>query len=98
MRYTVTPDTPIVLGAGGVDAVLQDIVLILNTQQGECPGYRGFGLPRDYVDMPTRPALAVLRNELHEAFQDYSVPALLVSVTGEVAPDGEIVPVVEVEI
>jgi hypothetical protein len=98
MRYTVTPDTPAVLGAEGVDATLQNIALILRTRQGDCPGYRAFGLPKEYIGMPVRAALRVLRNELREAFQDFAVPALLVSVTAEIGPDDELVPVVEVEI
>lgn len=98
MRYTVTPDTPAVLGAEGADAILQNIALILRTRQGDCPGYRGFGLPKEYIGMPTGAAIGVLRNELREAFQDFAVPALLLSVTAEIGADGEPVPVVEVEI
>jgi len=98
MVYTVTPDTPAVLGAEGVEATLQNIALILRTRQGDCPGYRAFGLPKEYLGMPARAALSVLRNELREAMQDYAVPARLLSVRAEIGPDNEIYPVVEVEI
>ena len=98
MIYTVTPDTPAVLGAEGTDATIQNIALILRTTQGDCPGYRGFGLPKEYLDMPQNAALRVLQNELRNAFQDYNVPAQIVSVTGEIRNDGELYPVVEVEI
>ena len=98
MIYTVTPDTPAVLGAEGVDAILQNIALILRTRQGECPGYRAFGLPKQYIGMPGRAALSVFRNELRNTLQDFNVPAQIVSVRAELGPDEKIYPVVEVEI
>lgn len=98
MRYTVTPDTPVRLGATGDEAILQNIALILNTRQGDCPGYRDFGLPKNYIGIAERAAIAVLRNELREALQNYAPEVQLLSVTAEWTPEGEIVPVVEVEI
>ena len=98
MIYTVTPDTPAVLGAEGVDEILQDIALILRTTQGDCPGYRAFGLPKEYIGMPVTSALIVFQNELRNALQDFAVPAEIVSVRGEIHDNGELYPVVEVEI
>ena len=98
MIYTVTPDTPAVFGAEGSDAIVQNIALILRTRQGDCPGYRSFGLPKEYLGMPTQAALSVFRNELRNALQDFAVPASIVAVRGSVGADGELYPVVEVEI
>lgn len=98
MRYTVTPDTPVTLAAYGDAAILQCIALILNTRVGDCPGYRGFGLMKNYIGIAERAAISVLRNEVREALQDFEPRALLLSVTAEWTPEGEIVPVVEVEI
>ena len=98
MIYTVTPDTPAVIGAEGADETVQNIALILRTMQGDCPGYRGFGLPKDYLGLPQRAALSVFRNEISTALQDFDVPALLVSVDGALEADGTLSPVVEVEI
>jgi hypothetical protein len=98
MIYTVTPDTPAVLGAEGADEIVQDIALIIRTRQGDCPGFRRFGLPKEYVGMPVQAAISVFRNELRDALQDFSVPANIISVRGEIGPDGELYPVVEVEI
>ena len=98
MVYTVTPETPVVLGVSGIDEIVQNIALIIRTRQGECPGYRGFGIPKEYIDMPQQAALSVFRNELRNALQDFDVPARIVSVRGEIGTDGELYPVVEVEI
>lgn len=98
MRYTVTQDTPAVLGAYGPEEVLQCIALILRTRQGDCPGYRGFGLPKEYLGVSQQAAIRIFRNELREALQDFNVAARIVSVTAEPTPDGEFAPVVEVEI
>ena len=98
MIYTVTPDTPAVLGAEGVDEILQNIAMILRTRQGDCPGYRAFGLPKDYIGMPGQAALSVFRNELREALQDYDFNVRIVSVRGVLDDDADVYPIVEVEI
>ena len=98
MIYTVTPDTPVTIGAEGVDATLQSVVLLLRTRQGDCPGFRRFGLPKEYIGMPVPVALGIFRNELRNALQDFLVPVEIVSVRGVLAPDGDLYPVVEVEI
>ena len=98
MIYVVTPDTPAVLGAEGANEIVQNIALIIRTRQGECPGYREFGLPKEYIGMPVPAALRVFRNELREALQDFEVEARIVSVRGEIGPDEELYPVVEVDI
>lgn len=98
MIYTVTPDTPAVLGAEGVDEILQNIAMILRTRQGDCPGYRAFGLPKNYIGMPGRAALSVFRNELREALQDYGMDVRIISVRGILDDDADVYPIVEVEI
>ena len=98
MIYTVTPDTPATLGAEGVDETLQDIALLLRTRKGDCPGFRRFGLQQEYLGLPIDAAIGIFRNELRTALQDFDINAQLVSVRGEIAPDGDLYPVVEVDI
>ena len=98
MIYTVTPDTPAVLGVGGVDAILQNIALLLRTRKGDCPGFRKFGLPKEYLGLPIQAAIGVFRNELRDALQDFDITVQIISIRGEIAPNGDFCPVVEVEI
>ena len=98
MVYTVTPDTPAVLSVEGVDAIIQNLALLLRTRQGECPGFRRFGLPKNYLGMPIQSALSVFRNELRNGIRDFSIPVEILSVRGELMPNGDLYPVVEVEI
>ncbi len=98
MIYTVTPDTPAVLGVDGVDAILQNIALLLRTRKGDCPGFRKFGLPKEYLGLPIQAAIGVFRNELRDALQDFDIPVQIISVRGEIAPNGDLYPIVEVEI
>lgn len=98
MIYTVTPDTPAILGADGTDAILQDVALLLRTRQGDCPGFRRFGLPKNYLGMPVQAALSVFRNELRNGIRDFLIPVDIISVRGELMPNGELYPIVEVEI
>ena len=98
MVYTVTPDTPAVLGTEGVDEILQNIALLIRTRQGDCPGFRRFGLPKNYLGMPVQAALSVFRNELRNGLRDFEIPAEILLVRGELMPNGDLYPIVEVEI
>lgn len=103
MTYKVKADSGALLRlneAEPVASVLQQVVVLLATRQGETPFYREFGLPQKFLDKPLNVAEPMLYLEVKEALERFVPQAELVGV--EIVVDesnpGRIVPIVEVRI
>lgn len=83
-----------------VNAVLQNIALILATPKGSAPFYRDFGLSWEHLDKPAPVAQAMMTGEVREAIEDWEPRARMVGISFEENPlePGRLIPTVEVEI
>lgn len=83
-----------------VEAVLQNVRVIISTIQGEVPLDRTLGLAGKFLDKPINVARAILVTEVLEALEAREPRAQLVSAEFEVDKDtpGKLIPVVEVQI
>lgn len=83
-----------------VNAVLQNIAVILSTPMGTLPLYRDFGLDWSFLDKPTPLAKVLMVAPVREAIQRWEPRATVLNVfPGEnPAQPGVLVPTVEVEI
>lgn len=91
--FSLVPETT-------VEAVLQNVRVILSTIQGEVPLDRTFGLAGKFLDKPINVAQAILVTEVLEALEAREPRAQLVSASFELDEDnpGKLIPVVEVKI
>jgi len=83
-----------------VNAVLQNIALILATPKGSVPLYRDFGLSWEPLDKPMPVAQAMMTGEVREAIENWEPRARVVGVSfaGDALQPGRLIPTVEVEI
>jgi phage baseplate assembly protein W len=83
-----------------VNAVLQNIALVLATPKGSVPMYRDFGLPQDFLDKPAPVAKARMIASVREAVEEWEPRATVRSISFEESPQepGKLMPRVEVEI
>lgn len=83
-----------------VNAVLQNIALILSTPKGSVPFYRDFGISNEFVDMPIPVARARMISEVREAVETWEPRAAVTDIRfkGASLEPGKLMPVVEVEI
>lgn len=83
-----------------IASVLQNISVILRTQQGTVPMYREFGLPMKFLDKPIPVAKPMLYIEAKEAIELYEPRATVLDVffTEDPNAPGKLIPAVEVEI
>ena len=83
-----------------VNAVLQNIALVLATPKGSVPMYRDFGLPQDFLDKPIPVAKARMIASVREAVEEWESRATVQSISFTDAPQepGRLIPRVEVEI
>ena len=83
-----------------IASVLQNISVILRTQQGTVPMYREFGLPMKFLDKPIPVAKPMLYIEAKEAIELYEPRATVLDVlfTEDPSAPGKLIPAVEVEI
>lgn len=83
-----------------IASVLQNISVILRTQQGTVPMYREFGLPMKFLDKPIPVAKPMLYIEAKEAIELYEPRATVLDVffTEDPGAPGKLIPAVEVEI
>ena len=83
-----------------VNAVLQNIALVLATPKGSVPMYRDFGLPQDFLDKPIPVAKARMIASVREAVEEWEPRATVQSISFTDAPQepGRLIPRVEVEI
>lgn len=83
-----------------VRSVLQNIAIILATQQGTVPLYRDFGLPMRFLDKPMQIAKPMIVAEVKEAIEDWEPRATFVGVefTETATAPGQLGVTVEVEI
>ncbi len=89
------------LNAGdSVEAVLQNIALILATPKGSVPFYRTFGLSQEFLDKPMPVAKARMIAEIREAIEEWEPRATVLSVSfsEDSAQPGRLCPEVEVEV
>lgn len=83
-----------------VNAVLQNIALVLATPKGAVPMYRDFGLSQEFVDKPAPVAKVLMIAGVREAIEQWEPRATVLGITFEENPlePGRLVPKVEVEI
>lgn len=81
-----------------VKSVLQNISNILKTRRGSVPHFREFGLPMEFVDQPMSIAEPTMIIEVREALTRFEPRAELVSISFTSNKDGQLFPVVEVNI
>lgn len=99
MSYKVTPDDMVLElnGTNTVQAVLQNVDIILSTMKGSVPLYREFGVSPDYLHKPLPVAKAMLQVEIREAVERFEPRAEVINVTFREDQD-RIIPTVEVNI
>lgn len=84
MEYEVTQDKkPFNLYASGVEAILQNIYMILTTPKGSIPLDRMFGIDMSSLDMPIEIAENLMTSQILEALQTYEPRATLMSASFE---------------
>ena len=83
-----------------VNAVLQNIALILATPKGSVPFYRDFGISNEFLDKPMPVAKVMMISEVREAIETWEPRAKVIDIgfSEDVLEPGKLVPVVEVEI
>ena len=83
-----------------VNAVLQNIALILATPKGSVPMYRDFGLSQEFLDKPIPVAKAMLVAEVREAIEIWEPRASVsdISFSQNALEPGKLDPTVQVEI
>ena len=83
-----------------LNAVLQNIAVILSTPMGTVPLYRDFGLDWSFLDKPTPVAKVLMVAPVKEAIQRWEPRAEVLDVLPGSDPSqpGTLIPVVEVEI
>ena len=82
-----------------VDEVLQNIWMILNTFEYDCPLARGLGLKGEFIDRPIATAKALSVADIYEKIEKYEPRAKVVGVDFESDYQaGKIYAKVEVEI
>lgn len=100
MLYRVSADSiHIRLGVSDtVSSVMQNVAIILRTKQGTVPMYREFGLPQNYIGMPTNLARPLMYAEIREAIETFEPRCRVADVTFTEPMPGHLIPTVEVEI
>lgn len=81
-------DRPLIIGATGMDALLQNIRIILQTGRCSVPLDRGFACLHDMVDSPAPHVTALLSARLIEAIEKYEPRIKVQSLTFEAAENG----------
>lgn len=83
-----------------LNAVLQNIAVILSTPKGSVPMYRDFGLDWSFLDKPIPVAKVLMVAPVREAIERWEPRAsvLDVSFSEDPARPGVLIPTVEVEI
>lgn len=83
-----------------VNAVLQNIAVILSTPIGAVPLYRDFGLNQSFLDKPTPVARVLMVAPVREAIERWEPRATVldVSFSEDPARPGVLIPTVEVDI
>ncbi|MDE6260405.1 MAG: GPW/gp25 family protein [Oscillospiraceae bacterium] len=83
-----------------VNAVLQNIALILATPKGSVPMYRDFGLSQEFLDRPMPVARVMMITEVREAIELWEPRATVTDIqfANDPLEPGKLIPTVEVEI
>ena len=104
MTYEVTGDPrKINFGATGIDEVLQNVAMILTTQQGSVPLRRDWFLDPTILDLPMPVAQARLSAEIFRTIREHEPRARVVGPirfiqSRDESMDGRMIPAVTVEV
>ena len=92
----------VVIGATGIDAIVQQVQIVCATQVGSLPMDRAFGSQADYLDMPLPVAKAKASAAVVQGVETYvpGVDVLSVSWVADAdgAQAGTLIPVVRIKI
>ena len=102
-RYKVSPTDLTELNyydEDSVEAILQNVAIILATKQGDVPMKRDFGMPSEMIDAPLPVAETILIAQCKECVEKYEsrVTVMGVSVSRDESNPSVLIPTVEVEI
>lgn len=91
--------TPLVIGATGLEEIVQNVRIILGTTRGTVPLDRAFGVPADLVDLPVN---ELMRHapEIAAAVEKYEPRCKVTHISFENADamDGKMRPTVKIRI
>ena len=92
----------VVIGATGIDAIVQQVQIVCATQVGSLPMDRAFGAQADYLDMPLPVAKAKASAAVVQGIESYVPGVDVLSVSWMADADGvqagKLVPVVRIKI
>ncbi|MFW5988624.1 MAG: hypothetical protein ACOCPQ_00180 [Desulfosudaceae bacterium] len=101
-EYSVTGEkNPVVIGATGVEEVLQNVRSIITTLRDQVPLDRGFARTGRAVDSPVNKAAAAEVAELFRAISRHEPRAKVLEINfskSSESMDGELIPVVRIQI
>lgn len=97
--YTVTSDVSELLMDEDktLGSLAQDVAIILATAKGTVPGYRDFGIPQEFLDLPIPAAKVAMVNPVREAVEQWE-PRVTVTKVDFEYKDGRLKPVVDISI
>lgn len=98
-NYTVTTDnTPIQIGATGLQELLQNVRTILTTVIGSVPLDRSLGMDLSSLDHPTTFTKVELAPVIIEAIQEYEPRVEVVQVDYKESAQGTLSPIVTIQL
>ncbi len=101
MEIFVMPDpTEIILGAEGLEEIIQNVRIIVGTRVGTVPLDRDFGISWDMIDTPTPAAKAKFTSEIIEKVEKYEPRVKVTEVVWDESEniDGKLSPRIRLEI
>lgn len=103
MDAQITPSSArLVIGASGVEEILQNVRVILTTPKGSLMGDRAFGVEQAFLDTPTPKAKAAYMTSVVEAVSRFEPRARVTAITwkpdADAAGEGRLVPVISLSI
>lgn len=96
--YRITPASGdlLLMEDSSLESIAQNVALILGTRKGSVPGYRDFGTPQDFIDLPFPAAQVAMVNPIREAVEEFEPRVRVRAVTCTVDEFGTMTPTVEV--
>ena len=98
-RYTITTDISelLVKEDSTLGSISQDVAIVLATAYGSVPGYRDFGCPQEFLDLPLPAAQVAMVNPIREAIEKYEPRVTVTSVRFQYKDD-RLKPIVDIKI